>query len=238
MSETGTDTAVFGVRLDRTRDVPVRFAFAALVGSTRGWAWFVVGLPLAALLAAQVHDVFVPFAAAMPFGIALLLLWMSHEFVAPRVTVDYENRTLTKTKPYTDEAYSPIDADDFDHVTILRFTDVALVRFHYTRWAVAKPLSTSVSTAEVPAFESALEQMGVDVAVRDVTVPSPIYARIVATPIVVVGMPLVVWGTYGRSAFLSNAVVVPAVVLVLYGVYGYRWRRRLRRSTAGDVRPN
>jgi hypothetical protein len=99
---------VFRTELPRARDTPVRLAFATLVGSRRFWIRYVIGLPVAALLAAFAHRGFVSIAAGMPVGISLLLLWLSHEFARPRLVLDTDDRTLTIAKPYA----TAIDAGD------------------------------------------------------------------------------------------------------------------------------
>ena len=76
--------------------------------------------------------------------------------------------------------------------------------------------------------------MGVEVSIYEVT-PQPILndslqMRIAITPIAIIGSLLAVWCFYGIEAFLTNVVIVPAIVMVGYGLYGAVWRYRLRRS--------
>ena len=131
MDQNSTTGEVFGVQLDRARDAPTRFAFATLVGSDRLWIGLVIGLPLAFLLLAPVHDVFISLAAGLPIGISLWLMWLSHEFVNPRLSVDTDKRTLTKSKPYDLGQYSSVDVDDVDRVSIIQSSDAALVKIHH-----------------------------------------------------------------------------------------------------------
>ncbi|MFC7205433.1 hypothetical protein ACFQJC_18125 [Haloferax namakaokahaiae] len=237
MSHGENETTLFGVRLDRTRDIPLRFALSSLVGGTRFWTVVVVGLPLAALLASLAHSLFVSFAAALPIGISLWLLWLSHEFVAPTLAVDTESRTLTKSKPYDSGQYSPIDVDDIDHLTVVTFADIALVQFQYDGWAAAKPLATAIDVSNTDEFVERLEQLGTEVTVRAFSrsrlSADSAHVRILTTPLVVVGSLLFVWLLHGASAFATDAVVVPFVVMLGFGLYGYRWRRRVRRSNDG-----
>ncbi len=229
---------VFTAQLYRLRDVPARFAFAALVGSNRFWAGLVVALPLTLLLASRVSDVFVPLAAGVPIGICLWLLWMSHEFVSPVLTVDTENRALIKSKPYDTGEYAPIDVDDLDHVSIIRFSHNSVVNFHYTHRFVSKPLSTAISVTETDDFETQLEQLDVEVSVAEfsprLSSSNSTYLRLVATPIVLVGLLLTIWYLYGLVAFSSGAVVIPLFTMILFGIYGALWRRRLQRTQNGQ----
>ncbi|WP_157533232.1 hypothetical protein [Haloferax profundi] len=229
-----SSSSVFGVQLDRVRDTPTRYIFATLVGSDRFWRRIVVGLPLVFLIATPIHNVFVSLAAGVPIVLCLWLLWMSHEFVHPQLTVDLESRTLVKSKPYGTGSYSPIDVDDLDHVSVIRFTDSALVKLHYSSWAVSKPLSAAIGASTIDDFEALLKHMDVEISIYESTFPpltrSPIHIRIVATPIVILGSLSCVWHFYGADAFSTGAVAVPAATLVIYGLYGFVWQYRLRRS--------
>ncbi|WP_338756534.1 hypothetical protein V9T20_12985 (plasmid) [Halobacterium salinarum] len=234
MEQNADTDDVYGVQLARARDAPTRFAFATLTLSTRLWAGLVIGLPLACLLLSPVHDVFITAAAGLPFGISLLLLWFSHEFANSQLRVDTAERTLVKSKPYGVGQYSPVDADDVGHVSIIQLSDVALVNLHYTGPIFSKPPDATITAAQIDDVKSQLEEMGLEVSIQKVTpqlVPiDPILARIVVTPIALLGTLLVVWFVYGIEPFLSNSVIVPTIVLIGYGLYGVIWRYRLRRS--------
>lgn len=232
MEQNRETNAVFGVRLDRVRDAPTRFGFAALAGSDRLWAGLLIGLPLAALLLTPVNDAFVSLAAGLPVGICLWLLWLSHEFVASQLTINADDRQLIRSKPYNRGQYSPIDIDDVDHVSIIRWNDVALVRFHYSDWLGSNPPDAAVPTSRIDELESRLEKMGLDVSVREVTLwSSPldmIQARIVLTPAILLGTVVTVWALFGSEALMTDVVVVPLIVLLGYGLYGFAWTYRLR----------
>jgi hypothetical protein len=94
--------------------------------------------------------------------------------------------------------------------------------------------TTALTAAQIDDVKSQLEEMGLEVSIQKVTpqfVPiDPILARIVVTPIALLGTLLVVWFVYGTEPFLSNSVVVPTIVLIGYGLYGAIWRYRLRHS--------
>lgn len=130
--------------------------------------------------------------------------------------------------------YSPVDADDVGHVSIIQLSDVALVKLHYTGPIFSQPPDATITAAQIDDVKSQLEEMGLEVSIQKVTpqlVPiDPILARIVVTPIALLGTLLVVWFVYGTELFLSNAVIVPTIVLIGYGLYGVIWRYRLRRS--------
>lgn len=183
----------FGTKLVRVRDTPVRVAFATLVGSHRFWVGYAIGLPVVTLLAAFAHRIFVPIAAGVPVGICLLLLWLSHEFIHPQLLVDFENRTLTKSRPYGRGTYSSMAIDDIGYVSVVQLGHTALVNFHYRKRELSKPYATVIDATDVPAFETRLKRLGVRVHVREpVPIQMPIdavRARVIATPMVIVATP-------------------------------------------------
>ncbi|POG54592.1 hypothetical protein [Haloferax marisrubri] len=231
--------STFRTRLARPRDTPTRLALAALVGSGRLWGGLFVALPCFALAATRVHEVFVPLAAGLPLGLCLWLQWLSHEFVAPELTVDSAAATLTLSKPYGNGRYSPVDAADIDRVSIVQFSAIALVRLRYRRWGVSKPAATVIPSSDVAELRSRLAAMGFDATVRRVNsrpaaVPQsatdPAVSRIAATTVVLVGYVGALSYLYGPRVFVTDSVVVPLVVLVIFGCYSAVWRFRLRRA--------
>lgn len=225
---------VYETCLLRARDTGLRLAFATLVGSFRFWVSFVIGLPIATLLAALINVAFIPFAAGIPFIICLFLQWMSHEFIRPRLVVDAEKKTLTISKAYGLGTYQPIDADDLDQISIVSVGDVSVVRLHFEKFQLFKPQSGAIGTGEIHDFKSRLERLGIDVQDRNVPpVPFSIDAvrtRFITTPIAIVGSLLAVWRLFGPDAFWTNTVVVPALMMVGFAMYSYWWRFRLRRA--------
>ncbi len=224
MNRSNAEGSSFGVRLTGLRDIPTRFAFSTLVGGIRFWTGFVVGVPLVFLLATGIHELFIPIAAGAPVAICLWFLWISHEFINPELTVNVSDRELVLSKPYSSGDYSPINADDLRHISIIRFPDVALVRLHYPSRAVFRPLSTAVTGSSVSELKTQLERIGIDVTVegydRRTFRTDPKLIRVVGSPVVLVSSVLSVWLLHGTEAFFSNVVVVPAIVLLLFAVYG------------------
>lgn len=225
---------IMNVRLDRARDAPIRFIFATLAESNRFWFGLVIGLPLIFLLLSPVHNVFVSLSAGLPFGIALWFVWLNYEFVNSQLQIDTVNRTLERPKQNGPDRYSPVDIDDIDHVLIIQFSDVALVKLHYTQSKFSHPPDTPIASSQVNEVKSQLEQMGLDVSIHEITpelIPTdPILTRIVVTPIAILGTPLIVWHFYGIEAFFTDVVIVPMIVMIGYGLYGAIRRYRLRRS--------
>jgi len=222
------------VRLDRARDAPLRFLFSTLAESNRFWFALVIGLPLVFLLLSPVHGVFVSLAAGLPFGIALWLLWLNHQFVNPQLRIDTDNRMLVRSQPYDVGNYSPVEADNVDQVLIIRFSDVALIKLQYFQRKFSHPPDTPIASAQISEIKSQLEQMGLDVSIHEITprlIPiDSILTRIVVTPIVILGTPLIVWYFYGIEAFLTDVVIVPMIVMIGYGLHGAIRRYRFRRS--------
>jgi hypothetical protein len=222
------------IQLNRARDAPLRFLFATLAESNRFWFGLIIVLPLVFLLLSPVHKVFVSLAAGLPFGIALWLLWLNHQFVNSQLRINTDSRTLVRSKPYNDDNYSPVDVDNVDHVSIIRFSDVALVKLQYFQKKFSHPPDTPIASAHISEVKSQLEQMGLDVSIHEITprlIPvDPILTRIVVTPTVILGTPLIVWYFYGIEAFLTDVVVVPMIVTIGYGLHGGIRRYRLHRS--------
>lgn len=223
---------VFSAQLVRFRDTPVRLAFATLVGSFRFWAGLVVGLPTVSLLVALVYTPFAPLAAGIPVGICLWLQWLSHEFLRPDLIIDPADQTLTKSKPYGNGKYRPIDADIVNRVSIVQYDRVAIVRLHYAERVFSKPLATAVFTSDIPDIELQLERLGVDTSVRKLELASlldePTGTRVLGTPVAIVGSLIAVWTLFGSEAFLSNAVIVPAITMIVFGVTSAVSKRRTR----------
>lgn len=238
MEQSGTDRRIFATELLRPRETPVRLVFATLAGSSRFWATLVIGLPIAAILAAHRYRFLVPFAAGAPIGIGLVLQWRSHEFVRSRLTVDVSARTLTKAKPYGLGTYSPIDVADVARVSIVRLGRVALVRFHYHA-VPSGPNAAAIAVDDLNELEVCLERLGLATETRDLG-PSPlsgdlIPVRPIATPVAIVGSLVTVRQLFGVTAFATNTVVVPLLTVAVFAAVSYGWRYRLRRSDRSSV---
>jgi hypothetical protein len=168
--------------------------------------------------------VFVSLSAGLPFGIALWFVWLNYEFVNSQLRIDTVNGTLERPKQNGPDRYSPVDIDDIDHVLIIQFSDVALVKLHYTQSKFSHPPDTPIASSQVTKVKSQLEQMGLDVSIHEITprlIPIvPILTRIVVTPIAILGTPLIVWRFYGIEAFFTDVVIVPMIVMIGYGLYG------------------
>ncbi|MDL0126317.1 hypothetical protein PNQ92_12995 [Halobacterium salinarum] len=158
----------------------------------------------------------------------------------PQLRVNTDERTLVKSKPYDLGQYSPVDADDVGAVTIIQIFDVTLVKIHHTGRIFSQPPDTVITASQIGDVKPQLEEMGLEVSIQEVTprlLPiDPILARIVVTPIALLGTPLVVWFVYGTEAFLTDVVVVPAIVMIGYGLYGAIWQYRLRRPDSNNGR--
>jgi hypothetical protein len=213
------------VQLNRARDVPIRFVFATLAESNRFWFSLVVGLPLVFLILSPVNDVFVSLSAGLPFGIALWFVWLNYEFVNPQLRIDIVNRTLVRSKQNGPNRYSPVDIDDVDHVSIIQFSDVSLMKLHYTQPKFSHPPDTPISSSQINEIKSQLEEMGLDVSIREIepqlNQTDPLLIRMVVTPIVIVGTPLIVWHLYGIEAFFTDVVVIPVIVTMGYVVWSF-----------------
>lgn len=193
-----------------------------------------IGLPIGAFLAALYHPIFVPFAGGMPVGICLLLLWLSHEFISPQLVVDFGERTITKSKPYGRGMYSSIDVEDIDQVSIVPIGRTALVNLQYKTFELSKPYATAIDTGNVHDFTIQLEQLGVSVHIRESATPllslNVIRGRLIGTPVVIVGSTVAIWHQFGCSAFWTDAVVVPMIVIVLFALYSF-YRRHFQNSS-------
>lgn len=227
------ENSVFDTKLVRSRNTPIRFAFATLVGSSRFWFGYVIGLSAVALLAASIHQIFLSIAAGVPFGICLILIWLSHEFIYPKLVIDAENRTLTKSKPYGGGTYSSIPVDDIEHVSVIRMSGAALVNFHYREIEFSKPYATAIDATDVSDFKSQLGRLGIRVNVCE-PIPNSVWSRVIATPLVILGTIITLWQVFGPDAFLTDAVIVPTIVLVGFVVYSF-WQRHVRKFEQNDV---
>lgn len=231
MTETETDRSTYHAELSRPGDARTRFALATLVGSGPFWAALVVILPVVLVAGSLVNPVVVSFAAGPPAVIALWLLWMSHEFVDTRFEVDVEGARLRKSKPYSDGYYGAISAEEIGGVSILEFSQVALLRFRYERTFVSKPLAVAVETTAVQDVASDLHEMDVDVSVHRGSLFSlstdSIHLRVFVTPVLVLGTLVAVGALHGSSAFATSGFVVPTLVAVLFALYGGFYRNRL-----------
>jgi hypothetical protein len=212
------------VQLDRTRDAPIRFVFTTLAESNRFWFGLVVGLPLVFLILSPVNEVFVSLAAGLPFGIILWFVWLNYEFVNSQLRIDTVNRTLVRSKENDPNRFPPVDIDDVDYVSIIQFSDVALMKLHYTRPKFSHPPDTPIASSQINEIKSQLEEMGLNVSIHELTPQlnpiRPFLIRMVVTPISIVGTPLIVWQLYGTEAFFTDVVVIPVIVTIGYVVWG------------------
>lgn len=184
-----------------------------------------IGLPVAALLAAFAHRMFAPIAAGMAVAICLLLVWLSHEFVRPQLVLDTDDRTLTIAKPYGLGTYSPIEVDEVERVSVVRSSRTALVNVSYHGRAFSKPYATAIDAGDVHDLETRFERLGIPVHVRG---PAPtaltldaVRARVIATPVVLFGSIAVTRWAFGPGALRTNVVIVPAIVLVGSATYSF-----------------
>jgi hypothetical protein len=231
MHNTDSGRNVYGSELSSPGDTSTRFALASLVGSDLFWAAFVVVLPVLLVAASVLHPVGVSFAAGLPAVVCLWLLWMSHEFVDTRFEVDVEGGRVRKSKPYSNEYYSAISADEIEDVSILEFSQVALLRFRYEKTFVSKPLAVAVEPTDVQDVKSDLDEMEVDVSIHRKSLFSlstdSTHLRVLGTPVVVLGALVAAGALHGSSAFAATGFVVPMLVAVLFALYGGFYRNRL-----------
>jgi hypothetical protein len=210
------------VQLNRTRDAPIRFVFTTLAESNRFWFGLVVGLPLVFLILSPVNDVFVSLSAGLPFGILLWFVWLNYEFVNPQLRIDTVNGTLVRSKENDPDRFSPVDIDDIDHISIIQFSGVALMKLHYTQSKFSHPPDTPIAPSQINEIKSQFEEMGLDVTIHEITprlnLIDPLLIRMVVTPIAILGTPLIVWYFHGIEAFFTNTVVIPVIVIIGYVV--------------------
>ena len=212
------------VQLDRTRDAPIRFVFTTLAESNRFWFSLVIGLPLVFLILSPINNVFVSLSAGLPFVMVLFFVWLNYEFVNPQLRIDTVNRTLVRSKQNDPDRFSPVDIDDVDYVSFIQFSDIYLMKLHYSKLKFSHPPDTPIASSQINEIKSQLEEMGLDVSIHEIkprlNLIDPLLIRIVVTPIAILGIPLILWYFYGVEAFLTDAVVVPVIVIIGYGLYG------------------
>jgi len=213
------------VQLNRTRDAPIRFVFTTLAESNRFWFSLVVGLPLAFLILSPINDVFVSLSAGLPFVMVLFFVWLNYEFVNPQLRIDTVNRTLVRSKQNDPDRFSPVDIDDVDYVLFIQFSDIYLMKLHYNNSKFSHPPDTPIASSQINEIKSQLEEMGLDVSIHEIkpqlNLLDPLLIRIVVTPIAILGIPLTLWYFYGVEAFLTDAVVIPVIVIIGYVVWGF-----------------
>lgn len=219
---------MFTARMLRTRDTPVRVAFASLVGSHRFWAGFVLVLPLIAIVAALSHRAFVPLAAGVPLVISLFLQGVSHAFARPRFAIDSGDRTISVSKPFGRGTYRPIDAADVEQASVVPLYGMGVVKLRFSVTNFFKPSYTAVDAAEVADLERELGHVGIDVRVDErnsgLVSLDAVRVRLIATPVAIGGSAVAVYRLFGPDAFWTDAVIVPALVMIALAVYS-RWRR-------------
>lgn len=240
MDRESDDRSVYQVNLTRSVDTPFRFMLATLTGSNAFWLSWSIFLPTTFVLLSGVNNWFAEAAVGVSVGVSLWFVWMSHEFVTQTVTFDRNSGTITKSKPFAKGEYSPIELENVVRVTALRFNSLTLVKFKHESSLSSKPLSVIVDNSHASDLIAELERYSVDVGLRDVSLrPVPndsVLFRLVATPFVLISVPVVVWYLHGTDPFASNLVVVPLITLIIFWIRGLILRGRVREShKKGDV---
>lgn len=224
MEQSSPNRVVYRKDLTGLSDTLFRFVLALLVGSDRLWATLAVGIPIGSLLASGVNTLFARVAVGASIAVALWLVWMSHEFISCRTTFDVDSGNFVKSKPYGDGDYPAARFDKISRVTIIRFGTAALVKFDYTSALSNNTPAVVIDNSDIAAFVSHLEHFDIEVKSRSVNLWSAptnrIHFRIITGPVILIGVPVVVWLLYGIDPFKSNVVIVPLIALVLFWTYG------------------
>lgn len=190
----------------------------------------VVGIPVVSLLASSVNDFFARVAAGGSVALALWLVWMSHEFVYCRTAFDMDTGSFAKSKPYGGGEYSAVELDDVDEVTIIRFGTTSFVKFGYSGPFSSNTPAVVIDSSDTSVFVSHLERHDIDVSSRSVdlwsTPAGRIHLRVLTAPVVLVGIPIVVWVLHGVDPFESSVVTAPLAVLIGASIYGMMKRER------------
>jgi len=155
----------------------------------------------------------------------LFFVWLNYEFVNPQLRIDTVNRTLVRSKQNDPDRFSPVDIDDVDYVLFIQFSDIYLMKLHYNNSKFSHPPDTPIASSQINEIKSQLEEMGLDVSIHEIkpqlNLLDPLLIRIVVTPIAILGIPLTLWYFYGVEAFLTDAVVIPVIVIIGYVVWGF-----------------
>jgi len=232
-----TEAAVFDSRLVGLRQTPTRVAFGFLSGGPLLWLLVFVGLPVAILSGAVLLD---PRLAGLAVGLSALFLlglwWTSYRYAAPQVTIDPTRRTARiehgETPAWTRS--KTVDLDDVESVENVTLGEFALVRLDYRERTLFEPRDFLVSASELPDVADALD--GADVRVRKLDAPGtprwrrlePL-VRVVATPTVLLAVPVYAALAFGTTALRSDTVVVASVVAA--------WTLQAHVTAAVGVRP-
>jgi hypothetical protein len=233
MDSPETSATRFKRMLTRNRDLPVRLALATVSASPQFWAGLVLVLPVGALVGSILRFRGGSVAAGLPFVACLFLLWAAQNFVHSTLEIDTATETLTVGKPYGDGTYEPISAATIDAVTFVHAGEVTLIRWRLQGFAVFAPISVCIERTE--AVKRQFDQLGLPVSGEPdelARVGSPAWLQAVATPVTLGGVVSAVWLLHSPDAFVSDVVVVPAVVCLLQLVgEALRRRRSVTRPT-------
>jgi hypothetical protein len=236
-SDLASEPVVLDSCLAGARRTPLRLAFGFLSGGPLLWFLAVVCLPLAVLGGAVLFD---PRLAGLAVGLSVLFLlglwWTSYRYAAPQVTIDPTRRTARiehgATPAWTRS--KTVDLDDVERVRIVPLGGFALVRIDYRERTVFEPRDFLVSGSQLTTVEDALAEAGVEVTkLDDSRTPrwrrvEPL-VRIVATPTVLLAVPVYAVLAFGTTALRSDTVVVASVVAA--------WTLQAHVAAALGVRP-
>lgn len=235
MDSPETSVTRFERMLTRNRDLPVRLALATVSVSPRFWTGLVLVLPVGALVGSILTFRGASVAAGLPFVACLFLLWAAQNFVHSTLEIDTVAETLAVGKPYGNGAYSPISAAVVKAVTFVHAGEVTLIRWRLRRVAVFAPTSVCIARTDAEAVRRQFDQLGLPVGDGPDElgrVGSPAWLQAVATPVALAGVVSAVWLLHSPDAFVSDVVVVPAVVCLLQLVgEAFRRRRSVTRPT-------
>jgi hypothetical protein len=234
MSKTTDTTTEYEAVLDRPEDTTTRFMLASLAGSNQFWAVLVVGLPIVSIALAWFNQLFASVAVGLPLVTALWLVWMSHEFIDCTTRIDHSASTIAKTKPYTDDYYRPIKAEDVSRVAILEFPNIALVNIETKKALSTQTPAVVINPTDVRDFRAELEAMNIDVTTQRhktaLSASNLTDIRIWGTPVSIIFTLSLVGVLHGIEPFKSNAFVILLVILLGYALYGVLYRDGLDRS--------
>lgn len=234
MTKTTDTTTEYEALLDRPEDTPTRYVLASLAGSDQFWGVLVVGLPTVSIALSWFNQLFASVAVGLPLVIALWLVWMSHEFIDCTTRIDRSASTIAKTKPYSDDYYKPVKAEDVSHVAVLEFPNIALVNIGIKKAFSTQTPAVVINPTDIRDFRAELEAMNIDVATQRRTTALSASnltdVRVWGTPISIISTLSLVGALHGIEPFKSNGFVIPLVILFGYTLYGVLFRDGLDRS--------
>lgn len=205
---------------DGLRGLPVRLALATV--SLSRWLWlllFVLG-PLGVLLAS--HSISERFANGIVgiCGFLALILWGSGQYTFHRsaIRIDPASRTLA-IRQRTASLERTVDLDRVDSIAVRTLRTAALLRIEAHTLGPGQRFTLPPMVVPANRLSAALEAFeAAGVAVPDAGASARGHRsletrlRLLVTPLVLVGVPLVAVVLFGRSVFYTDGAVLVAVL--------------------------